>query len=164
MYGTDLQGLGLFTIDKTNASWSQIANFTAAGTGTAGSFTDLTFTLDGQLYGMNTTAIYEINKATAVFNPTFFPIEDSSGNPVTVSGHFAAVPEPTTLVYGLSIAALFTRLGSLRLRRRRSTPEHEIESPTAGVAYQADSAAPAASSVAALQPHRIASSRSQVPC
>jgi len=66
MYGTDTNGAGLYTINKANASWAQIASFTAQGSGTFGSFTDLTFTLDGQLYGMNTTAIYEIDKATAV--------------------------------------------------------------------------------------------------
>jgi hypothetical protein len=115
MYGTDLNGQALYTIDKTNATWSQISGFTAAGTGTAGSFTDLTFTLDGQLYGMNTTAIFEIDKATAVYNPTFFPIEDSSGNPVTVSGHFAAVPEPATLI--LTAIAVGAAAG-VRLRQR----------------------------------------------
>ncbi|MDA0254476.1 MAG: autotransporter-associated beta strand repeat-containing protein [Planctomycetota bacterium] len=115
MYGTDLNGQALYTIDKTNATWSQISGFTAAGTGTAGSFTDLTFTLDGQLYGMNTTAIFEIDKATAVYNPTFFPIEDSSGNPVTVSGHFAAVPEPATFI--LTAIAVGAAAG-VRLRQR----------------------------------------------
>jgi hypothetical protein len=115
MYGTDLNGLALYTIDKTNAAWSIISGFTAAGTGTGGAFTDLTFTLDGQLYGMTTTAIYEINKATAVFNPIFFPIEDSNGTPVTVSGHFAAVPEPATLIL---IAIAVGAAAGVRLRQR----------------------------------------------
>jgi len=64
---------------------------------------------------MTTTAIYEINKATAVFNPIFFPIEDSNGNPVTVSGHFAAVPEPATLI--LTAIAVGAAAG-VRLRQR----------------------------------------------
>ena len=118
MYGTGVSGGTLYTINKTNAAWSSIANFTAAGTGTLGSFTDITFTLDGQLYGMNTTAIYEINKATAVYDPTFFRIEDSGGNPVTVAGHFAAVPEPGTAIL---VAVAAAGVAGLALGRRKRT-------------------------------------------
>jgi hypothetical protein len=98
MVGTNLDGNRLYAINKADATWTEIAAFSAQGSGDPGAFTDLTFTLEGQLYGMSTTAIYAIDKTTAVYDPTFFPIEDSQGNPVTVGGHFAAVPEPTTTV------------------------------------------------------------------
>lgn len=121
MYGTDLSGAGLYTISKADATFSLVALFTAQGSGTSGSFTDLTFALDGQLYGMNTTEIYEINKATAVYNPIFFPIEDALGNPVTVAGHFAAVPEPTAVTAlgcAVAVAGLSLREATRRRRQR----------------------------------------------
>ncbi len=124
MYGTDISGQQLYTINKADATWSSVALFTAQGSGDSGFFTDITFTLDGQLYGMNTTAIYEIDKATAVYNPTFFPIEDSLGNPVTVAGHFAAVPEPTavaTLGCAVAVVGWSLRGAARRLPSSQST-------------------------------------------
>jgi hypothetical protein len=119
MYGTNLDGNRLYAINKADATWTEIAAFSAQGTAAPGAFTDLTFTLDGQLYGMTTTAIYEIDKATAVYNPTMFPIVDSGSTPVTVGGHFAAVPVPEPSAVVLLAAA--GCLGAAACIRRRRT-------------------------------------------